>query len=220
MSTSSEIARQFCIEKYCILNKTKHIAVLIMAAGSSSRMGEPKQLLKWKDVTLIENSINKVLQMQISKPIVVIGANSKKISPKIEPYSIEVIHNPNWARGLGNSIAFGVNHIKNNYQMDGVLMVLADQPLIKASYLIAMLDLFQISKDQIIATQYKNGKLGVPALFDRCYFNELSTIDGDKGAKSILKKHSNSVIKMKLATNVFDVDTEEDYRKLFDSSNH
>ena len=191
-----------------------------MAAGSSSRMGTPKQLLQWKEATLIEDVITKALQLNTIKTIVVLGANHDKIISKITSYPIEIIHNLEWHKGLGNSIAFGVNHIQNNYQADGVLMVLADQPLIETSYLKAMTDSFEVNKNQIVATQYNNSKLGVPALFDRCYFNELSTIDGDKGAKSILKKHSNSVIKMKLATNVFDVDTEEDYRKLFDSSNH
>lgn len=188
-----------------------------MAAGSSSRMGEPKQLLPWKDRTLIENSINKVLQLQTSKPIVVLGANSEKIIPKIKNNPIEIIRNPNWERGLGNSIAFGVNHIQNNYQIDGVLVVLVDQPLINSSYLKGMIDVFEAKKHQIIATKYQNRKLGVPALFDSNYFDELSNIEGDKGAKSILEKYSDSVTTIQLTTNVFDVDTEEDYKKLFDA---
>ena len=190
-----------------------------MAAGSSSRMGEPKQLLQWKEVTLIEDVITKVLQLNTTKTIVVLGANEDKITSKIKSYPIEIIHNIEWKKGLGNSIAFGVRHIKKNHEVDGVLIVLADQPLIEASYLTTMIVLFEVNKDQIIATQYKNWKLGVPALFDKCYFKELSTIDGDKGAKSILEKYSDSVITTQLATNVFDIDTEEDYKKL-NSINH
>ena len=185
-----------------------------MAAGSSSRMGDPKQLLQWKNVTLIENAINNALQLSILKPIVVLGANNEKIIPIIESYPVEVIHNSNWTSGLGNSIAFGVKHVRNNKKSDGVLITLADQPLIEMTYLKEIIESFETDKRQIIATQYKNGKLGVPVLFDRSYFNELSIIDGDKGAKLIFEKHSDSVIISPFKTNVFDIDTEEDYKKL------
>jgi len=194
--------------------KSKNIATLIMAAGSSSRMGTPKQLLSWRNTTLIENAIINVLQLKISKPIVVLGANSEQITPKIETYPIKIIHNPNWNSGLGNSIAFGVNYIQNNYKVDGVLIILADQPLIDTSYLKGMIISYEAGKNQSIATQYHNGKLGVPALFDKYYFEELSAIDGDKGAKSILEKYSDQVITTQFETNIFDVDTKEDYKKL------
>lgn len=185
-----------------------------MAAGSSSRMGAPKQLLPWKEVTLIEGVITKVLHLNTFKTIVVLGANEDKIVPKITSYPIEIIHNLEWEKGLGNSIAFGVNYIKNNYQTDGVLIVLSDQPLIHSSYLKGMIGEFEPNRQQIIATKYPSGKLGVPALFDASYLEELSTIDGDKGAKSILEKYANSVITAQIDTNVFDVDTDEDYNKL------
>jgi molybdenum cofactor cytidylyltransferase len=197
-----------------MLSKSKIITTLIMAAGGSSRMGEPKQLLPWKGATLIEKSIDKALQLQMPKPIVVLGANSERIASKIESYPVKIIRNPNWERGLGNSIAFGVNYIQNNHQVDGVLVILADQPLINASYLKVMLDLFETKKHQIIATKYNNGKLGVPVLFDASYFQELSRIEGDKGAKSILEKYSNLVIITEVTTNIFDVDTKEDYNEL------
>jgi len=185
-----------------------------MAAGSSSRMGEAKQLLPWKEATLIEDVIAKTLQLNTVKTVVVLGANEDKIVPKITSYPIEVIYNIEWEKGLGNSIAFGIYHIKKNYDVDGVLVTLADQPLIEATYLKVMIDLFETDKNQIIATKYQNGKLGVPALFDKSYLLELSIIDGDKGAKSILEKYTNSVITTQINTNVFDIDTDEDYKRL------
>lgn len=188
-----------------------------MAAGSSTRMGQPKQLLPWKNTTLIEDAISTVLQLESSKSIVVLGANSEKITPKIETHPIEMIHNPNWEKGLGNSIAFGANYIKNNYRTDGILIVLADQPLIYSSYLKGMIDVFEPkNRGQIIATKYPNAKLGVPALFDASYLEELSTIDGDKGAKILLEKYSDQLITTQFETNIFDVDTKEDYNKLMD----
>ncbi|MCK0108386.1 nucleotidyltransferase family protein [Flavobacteriaceae bacterium S0825] len=196
------------------MSKPKNIITLVMAAGSSSRMGAPKQLLPWKEVTLIEGVITKVLHLNTFKAIVVLGANEDKIVPKITSYPIEIIHNLEWEKGLGNSIAFGIHHIKKNYDVGGVFVTLADQPLIEATYLKVMIDLFETDKNQIIATKYQNGKLGVPALFDKSYLLELSSIDGDKGAKSILEKYANSVITTQIDTNVFDVDTDEDYKRL------
>ncbi|MCK0178648.1 nucleotidyltransferase family protein [Flavobacteriaceae bacterium S0862] len=196
------------------MSKPKNIVTLIMAAGNSSRMGEAKQLLPWKEATLIEDVITKLLHLNTFKAIVVLGANEDKIVPKIASYPIEIIYNIEWEKGLGNSIAFGIYHIKKNYDVDGVLVTLADQPLIEATYLKVMIDLFETDKNQIIATKYQNGKLGVPALFDKSYLLELSNIDGDKGAKSILEKYTNSVITTQIDTNVFDIDTDEDYKKL------
>jgi len=145
---------------------------------------------------------------------VVLGANKDEIIKKITSYPIEVVHNKEWHKGLGNSIAFGINHILSTYKAEAVLIVLADQPLINSSYLKGMISLFEANKHQIIATKYPNGKLGVPALFDKSYLYELCNIDGDKGAKSILEKYSDSVTTIQLDTNVFDVDTEEDYKRL------
>ena len=214
MSLRVKSQSDFVSRSILILSKQKNIAALIMAAGSSSRMGTPKQLLPFKNTTLIENVMSNVLQLRPFKSIVVLGAISEKITPKIETYPVEIIHNLNWGKGLGNSIAFGVNYIKNNYQTDGVLIVLADQPLIHGSYLKRIIAAFEPNRQQIIATKYPSGKLGVPVLFDKCYLEELSTIDGDKGAKLILEKYKNSVITTQININVFDVDTEEDYKKL------
>lgn len=80
-----------------------------------------------------------------------------------------------------------------------------------------MIDVFEPkNRGQIIATKYPNAKLGVPALFDASYLEELSTIDGDKGAKILLEKYSDQLITTQFETNIFDVDTKEDYNKLMD----
>lgn len=185
-----------------------------MAAGSSSRMGTPKQLLKWKDRTLIESVVETVLDLKALKSIVVLGANQEKILPNIVRYPVDTIYNEEWERGLGNSIAYGVHHITEETQADGVLVVLGDQPLVTSSYLKEMLSFFDKKKGQIIATQYQNDKIGVPVLFDAIYFEELSRIDGDKGAKSILKKYKEHIKLLDGSHLVADIDTKEDYDKL------
>jgi len=195
------------------------IAILVLAAGSSSRMGIPKQLLPWKNRTLIESVICTAQELGCANNIVILGAHYHKIKPTIENYSIKTIYNKNWKKGLGNSIAFGVQHIKNNYQVDGILVILADQPLVDSSYLMSLIDTFEVGKNNIIVSNYGNKKVGVPALFDKSYFDELSTLDEDKGAKQILKKHIECLNMLKAEHLIADIDTKEDYEQLY-KANH
>lgn len=195
------------------------IAVLILAAGSSSRMGVPKQLLPWKGTFLLNNAINNAIQLKHAKTYVVLGANYEQIKSAIKRDDIEVIYNKQWKNGLGSSIAFGVNHIKNQNQFDCVLIILADQPLIDTNYLSKLVGSFQIKKNQIIASNYGNKKVGVPALFDKSYLDELSNLDVDKGAKQIIEKHIESVNILYAEHLIADIDTKEDYEQLY-KANH
>lgn len=197
-----------------------NIAILIPAAGDSRRMGSPKQLLKWRNTTLLEHTIETAQELNVSKLIVVLGANYERIKTKINKDQIEIIRNDNWKLGLGKSIAFGIDHIlKNDSEFDGVLVMLADQPLIDATFLNSILDKFQVEQGQIIATSYKNGKQGVPVLFDKVYFDELSQLNDDKGAKIILHKHSENVSVIDGNNMVLDIDTLQDYNRLY-KDNH
>ncbi len=186
-----------------------------MAAGNSSRMGRAKQLLKWGNSTLIETCIKKVLQLNTTQTIVVLGANDGEIAPKINSHPIEIIHNADWSKGLGNSIAFGVKYIQNKYKVDGALIVLVDQPLIPTEFLDEIVSSFNKGNKQIIATHYTKGKVGVPVLFDKHYFDELSLLDGDKGAKVILIQYESQIKLIKGNDLLTDVDTQKDYDLLF-----
>ena len=202
------------------MSQKPNIAILVLAAGSSSRMGSPKQLLKWKHTTLIGHAIETVKQLDTLKAVVVLGANHDKIKPVVEQHKIEILVNEHWKSGLGNSIALGINSISaSNINLDGVLIILADQPLIDSSYLNMLLKSFEIGKQQIIASVYNEHKLGVPVLFDKFYFEELSQLNDDKGAKGILQKYTNRVISVDAKELVSDIDTLEDYERLY-NANH
>jgi molybdenum cofactor cytidylyltransferase len=195
------------------------IAILILAAGNSSRMADVKQLLPWNDTFLLNHTINNAAQLNHSKTHVVLGANCEQIKSAINRANIEIIYNKEWKKGLGSSIAFGVKHIKSKKQFDCVLTILADQPLIDTDYLSELVNLFEIKKNQIIASSYGNKKVGVPALFDGIYFDELSTLNEDKGAKQILKKHNTFVKTLNAENLITDIDTIEDYEQLY-KANH
>lgn len=202
------------------MNIQPNIAILILAAGNSSRMGEPKQLLPWKNTFLLNYAINTAMQVKNSKTYVVLGSNYELIKSKIQRDDIEVIYNSNWELGLGSSIAFGAKSIMTSkHNFDGILVMLSDQPLINYNYLETLISSFKTGTNQIIASTYEAGKLGVPALFDKVYFDELSMLNEDKGAKKVITKHLKNIKTLNASQLVSDIDTMDDYEYLY-NKNH
>ena len=192
------------------------IIVLIFAAGGSSRLGRPKQLLKWGNSNLLQNAINTAVNSDALKTVLVLGAHYSEIASKINTTNVEVVNNKTWKNGLGNSIAFGVKSVLEKYpETDGVLVMLADQPLIDRSYLNTLINSFEINKKQIIASTYVNKKYGVPVIFDKHYFKELISLNDDEGAKHIITKYISNVTSKKHDVLFEDIDTFDDYERLF-----
>ncbi|MFH6770108.1 nucleotidyltransferase family protein [Gaetbulibacter aquiaggeris] len=191
------------------------LAVLILAAGNSSRMGVSKQLLKWKYTNLLQHTINTVNEVN-SENIVVLGANYSKIRSQIEDKNTHILCNKNWQKGLGSTISFGINYINNSLpHIDNVLIMLADQPLINADFLNQMIETQKLYQNKIICTLYQNEKLGVPAIFNNSFFEELLQLNNDMGAKNILQKYSDRILSVDGENLISDIDTIEDYEILY-----
>lgn len=183
-------------------------------------MGTPKQLLPWGDSTLLGHAVETALQLQCDKVAVVLGANSEEIKETVTQDRVVVFEHPQWEDGLGTSIAWGVTQLlATTSQIDGVLILLADQPLITTDYLRSLIREFEPSQQQIMATSYDAQKLGVPALFDQFYLNELTALKGDSGAKEILQKYKAKVTLFSAEGQLTDIDTLDDYRALY-TANH
>lgn len=196
------------------------ITIIILAAGSSSRFGSPKQLLKWKKSNLLQHAIETARASNATQVILVLGANYELIKENINSEGVEIIKNNSWEKGLGTSISVGVKYVMNNRaEVDGILIMLADQPLIDSEYLDKMIANFNSSSQQIIASSYENKKQGVPVIFDKCYFTELKELNDDEGAKHLIRKHLEHVKTVKLDFQNLDIDTIEDYKKLY-KANH
>ncbi|WP_298552892.1 nucleotidyltransferase family protein [uncultured Algibacter sp.] len=192
-----------------------NIAIVILAAGASKRMGSPKQLLKWGNDTLLNHAIKTVLEIDAYEVIVVLGANHKLIEAGVKHRSITILNNEDWDLGLGKSIACATEYVlKSKPQVEGILITLADQPLIDSHYLNDIMTHFYQDLNQIIATSYDNNK-GVPVLFGKVYFQELSNLTGDNGAKQLLKTHESCVKTFKPPVKNVDLDSKEDYEKLY-----
>ena len=188
----------------------KNIAILVLAAGKSSRMKSIKQLEKINNKTLLELTLEKAKSLLSKNIYCVLGANSNEIKSKIKTEGIEFIKNENFENGLSTSIISGINYFKNRKLIfDGIFILLADQPAIEVNYLKNMLHLFEKNKGRIIASKYGE-KLGVPVIFPENNFLELLLISGDKGAKEFINLKKNEIICPVTSANFVDLDTKED----------
>ena len=190
------------------------IPILLLAAGGSSRMGQPKQLLPWENQTLIEHQIQTLLKT--GHPVnVVLGSNSNLIVPVVEEYPVNIFKNNDWESGMGSSISLAISQIIQKFpDAKGVLITLLDQPLITTSYIEKMLDTVESDSQQIIASRSASGWTGVPVLFNKCYFKDLTELSNDEGAKKIIKRHEESVVFLEGGELLEDMDTPQSYQQL------
>ena len=196
-----------------------NIQLLLLAAGSSSRMGSAKQLLSWGNKTLIEHQIKELLDTG-NLVSVVLGAYANEIIEVIDELPIEIYINENWKKGMGTSISFGTEKLLVQHSnLDGVLISLIDQPLLNSSHFKKMLNLFQKGKEQIIVSKSKTGWSGAPVLFDKTYFDELLKLKHDEGAKVIMNKYQNLIQFVNSGIILKDMDTPKAYAELFELYN-
>ncbi len=189
-------------------------AVLLLAAGKSSRMGRVKQLLPIGDKTLLEIAIKSAIQSKADKTYCVLGAHFEAIQKSIEDYPVEIILNTNYHSGLGSSIIAGLKHLEDKH-FQSILIMLADQPEVDANYLNQLIDESSKQPSKIIASSY-SGLSGVPAVFPKQYYNELLNLKGDKGAKDFLNSSTTEVIQID-SIPLIDIDTTEDYSAYLNS---
>ena len=185
------------------------IAIVILAAGKSLRMGFAKQIIRINNEPLLKITLDKIESIS-DDTYCVLGANKDLILEEIHFNNTVVIDNLNYEKGLSSSISICIEFFeKKNLNYDGVLFVLGDQPAIETEYFLSIIKTFNEHKTKIIATNY-DGKAGVPALFPKSFFKELKIIKGDKGAREILKNKPKSIIFESFKTNLVDIDTNKD----------
>lgn len=185
-------------------------------------MQDIKQLLPWKGTFLLQYVLNGITQLEAKRIVVVLGANAQKIrsSLKIDPSSTDIIENPTWEKGLGNSISAGVRYLMETYSpLDGMLICLADQPLVTPDYLNRMLLEFSTHNVSIVASNYGK-KLGVPAIFGQDMYPALLKLDSDYGARDILDSHTFVTLGLDAQGLLADIDTPEAYQKIYNENHH
>lgn len=190
------------------------VHAIILAAGSSSRMGQPKQLLKVNDETLLIRTIKTVAAAGLSniEITVVLGSNYEQHRDIVSPLKINIQHNIDWADGMGSSLKYGLKSIFAQ-KLAGVLILVCDQPLLTPKHIQKLIQQFHVSPQSIVASHYNNTD-GVPAIFPSTLFEQLLTIGDDQGAKKVLQQNRQNLISVDFPDGAIDLDTPEDYYKL------
>jgi molybdenum cofactor cytidylyltransferase len=195
---------------------TRRVASIVLAAGASTRMGYPKQLIEFDGEPLVRRAARAALDAGAEPVVVVIGANAELVTPVLEDLKscVTVIVNNDWQSGLASSIRTGVNALRND-DWDGVLITLADQPLVDAHGLRQLIEAFD-DEHRIIASSYSD-TIGVPALFGKEHMPALLRLEGDAGAGTWLRSHLDSVTQVPLDQLARSVDTPSDVADLLRS---
>ncbi len=189
----------------------KEIAIAILAAGASTRMGQPKQLLDFRGESLIRKVIKVALSSDSHPVLVVLGAHAAAIKPEIEDQDVVIVENSAWQQGLSTSIRTAVAALHSNFpQCSAVLFLLADQPFVSPVHLSAIKAAYFQTGLPIVASYYGE-KSGVPALFDQSLFAALLSLQGDQGAGTLIKTFQEKVFSIKFPEGIWDIDTPEDY---------
>lgn len=193
--------------------KDQKIGIVLLAAGESSRLGRPKQLLVYQGKTLLENALENAKSSRAVHLVLVLGANATLIQEKLNVGHFPFLVNPDWKKGMSESMKLGLSFLMDQYQIDAAIIMLADQPFADSTLLDKLIDQFQKGNKGIIASSYKN-TLGVPALFSKKYFTELLALTEKEGAKKIIFAHLEEATSIEFPLGEVDVDTEEDYQRL------
>jgi molybdenum cofactor cytidylyltransferase len=183
--------------------------IILLAAGSSSRLGRAKQLIDFQEKTLIQKAIDEAKMSQADCMVVVLGANADLIHSGFEPSSTPFIVNPDWEQGMSSSMQAGLRFLMEKEEINQVLLMLCDQPFVDASLLDQLITARVTSGKGIVAAAYSN-TLGVPALFEERYFEELLELTGSEGAKKVIFNHQSEVHALDFPLGAVDLDTEED----------
>ena len=190
-----------------------NIGAVILAAGESSRLGQPKQLVQFRGKSLVRRIVDAATEAGCSPITIVLGSDSKKIEDELAGTGVAIVKNENWRAGIGTSIRAGVQNLLSQApNLEAIVLLVCDQPFVDARVIKGLIELRQKTNKSIVASAY-SGTLGVPALFNRSCFQELLALGDDTGAKSIIMRNRERVAEFPFPQGEIDIDTVADYEK-------
>lgn len=193
---------------------TNNTGVIILAAGESSRLGSPKQLLVYSGATLLQHAIEAAQSSDAGIVIVVLGANADLITGELNPARANIVVNATWKEGMASTIRYGIQTlVKLNPQAEAVILMVADQPFVTADLLNTLMDVNKKEQRNIVAGKYGD-TFGTPVLFGKRFFPELLELTGDTGAKNLVRKYMNVAAFVPFSKGDIDIDTMGDYISL------
>jgi molybdenum cofactor cytidylyltransferase len=186
---------------------------IILAAGESSRLGQPKQLLPFHGKTLVRSVVDAARQAGCSPIVVVTGNDSEKLHRELAHANVVEVRNANWQRGIGSSIRSGVQALKDHApDIKGTFLLACDQPAVNARLIEGMIAMHLATKKDIVASSYAD-TVGIPALFDRSLFEDLLSLGDEAGAKSIILQNDERVAQFAFSEGAIDIDTLEEWKR-------
>ena len=189
------------------------VALLLLAAGASTRMGRPKQLLPYHGRTLLRHAAETAVASGCAPRVLVAGALYSELLPEVAGLDFSVVRNDVWASGMGSSIVAGLTALEAHHPaLAAVVVMLCDQPLLTADIIQQLKQQFFSTGQPVVATAYA-GIRGVPALFSRTTFAELRTLAGATGARDLLRRYAH-LPTVAFADGTLDVDTAAQYAAL------
>lgn len=192
--------------------KAPKVAALVLAAGQGRRMGGPNKLLaEYRGRSLVRTVVDAALASRAAAVTVVTGHRRADVEASLAGTAVQWVHNPDYEEGLSTSLRQGVASLADD--VDGVLVMLADMPLVTAPILDRLIAAFDPAADRLVVVPTHDGKRGNPVLWSRAFFAELQAIEGDTGARHLIGAHADAVIEVEIGPEVaLDLDTPEALR--------
>lgn len=192
------------------------IGIILLAAGNSSRLGHPKQLLPYKGSSLLRNIILQANLLPNGLVLLVTGAHREVIEKEFASDFIKVVHNSNWEMGMASSIAAGLHALREfEPSIKFCIVTVCDQPYVTTAVFADLIEQHTKTGKGIVASAYGD-TFGTPVLFSSAYFDELEKLKGNQGAKKLLQDYKNDLAAVPFAKGAIDIDTMDDYNNLID----
>ena len=191
--------------------------IVILAAGASTRLGKPKQLLQYRGKTLLAHAINEAINSNADAIVVILGKDADLFKKEIDEKKVRVAINSSWEEGMASSLRLGLDTLLTDKPyIDAVIFMVCDQPHVLSSILNELIITQQKTTKQIVTCNYGDS-IGPPALFHKKYFKDLMKLSGDTGARKIIQQNMNDMTTILFPEGEIDIDTEEDYEELKNS---
>jgi molybdenum cofactor cytidylyltransferase len=189
------------------------ISAILLAAGESNRMGQPKQLMPFGQSTILERTIDTLLDSVVSETILVVGYREEEIRKTIAGKPVKIAINPDYKQGMSASIIAGLKQVDKRAR--AVLIALGDQPFVDSQTITSLVEAFIANNKGIIIPVYQ-GRWGNPVIFAIRYKDELLNLKGDVGGREIIKRHPDDALEVAVNSEgvLLDIDTIESYTSI------
>jgi molybdenum cofactor cytidylyltransferase len=189
-------------------------AAIVLAAGASTRLGQPKQLLQMNGESLLHRTIRLAEEGGCAPIFVVLGFEAERMQREIADLDVRVVINPKWQSGMGSSLRSGMEVLVKESQLpQKVVLLLSDQPMLSSEILFSLVKK-SAETDSLIAASSYTGRLGVPAVFRKELYPDLQEVEGDKGAREVIQVYRDQTASIDFPEGIIDIDTAQDLELL------